>query len=174
MFASICCTAAIAILLLKWRNEPLEDWTLSISLNTTISVLTTVARGTLLLSVSACLSQGKWLQFVRPSKLQAMDDFDEASRGPWGALTMIFRVNAYRGLSTLAAVVTVLALGIGPFTQQVVAYDQDSQDVQGHAVFNSAVNYTSGAPLLGLNVDLSASGPCCQHLSLDVYKLTTT
>jgi hypothetical protein len=150
MVASLCCTSALVILLLEVQDAPYEDWRFSIGLNPTISTLTTIARGTLLLSVSSCLSQGKWLHFVKRSQLHAMDVFDQASRGPLGALTIVLKSKTYLGLPTLAAAITVFALAIGPFTQQVVTYDQGSSDVQSQrASFDYAHTYASGAREFG-------------------------
>lgn len=143
---SLCCTLALAILLSHVQNQPYDEWRFYIGLNPTISTLTTIARGTLLLSVSACLSQGKWLQFVRRSQLYAVDLFDRASRGPLGALAILFKIKTYTGLPALAAAITLLALGIGPFTQQVVTYDQRSIDIPSEgAYFNSAHHYVMAA-----------------------------
>jgi hypothetical protein len=133
MIASICCTLALAILLHRVQDQPYEDWRFYIGLNPTISALTTVARGTLLLSVSACLSQGKWLHFVKQSRLHAMDVFDQASRGPLGALTIVLKAKTYLGLPTVAAVITV------------VTYDQGSVDLASQrASFDYAHRYASG------------------------------
>jgi hypothetical protein len=146
MVASLCCTTALVILLLEVQDAPYEDWRFSVGLNPTISTLTTIARGTLLLSVSACLSQGKWLHFVKRSQLHAIDVFDQASRGPLGALTIVLKSKTYLGLPTLAAAITIFALAIGPFTQQVVTYDQGSSDVKSQsASFDYAHTYSSGA-----------------------------
>jgi hypothetical protein len=79
-----------------------------------------------------------------------MDVFDQASRGPLGALTIVLKSKTYLGLPTLAAAITVFALAIGPFTQQVVTYDQGSSDVQSQrASFDYAHTYASGAREFG-------------------------
>ena len=148
MIASLCCTLALAFLLFAVQDKPYEYWRFYVGLNSTISILTTVARATLLLSASACLSQGKWLHFVKRSKLQALEIFDQASRGPLGALKIVLKTRTYLGLPILAAAITVLALAIGPFTQQVVQYDQGSVFTQSQrATYDYAHNYSSGAPM---------------------------
>jgi succinate dehydrogenase hydrophobic anchor subunit len=148
MIASLCCTLALAFLLFAVQDKPYENWRSYVGLNPTISILTTVARATLLLSASACLSQGKWLHLVKRSKLQALEIFDQASRGPLGALKIVLKTRAYLGLPTLAAAITVLALAIGPFTQQVVQYDQGSVLAPSpRASYDYAHNYSSGAPM---------------------------
>jgi len=162
MVASLCCTLALAFLLYAVQDKPYENWKSYVGLNPTISILTTVARATLLLSASACLSQGKWLHFVKRSKLQALEIFDQASRGPLGALKIVLKARTYLGLPTLAAAITVLALAIGPFTQQVVQYDQGSVLTQSQrATYDYAHNYSSGAPAFGKSVSYTAglNGP---------------
>lgn len=165
MIASICCTLALAVLLSRVQDQPYENWKFYVGLNPTISALTTVARGTLLLSASACLSQGKWLHFVKQSRLHAMDVFDQASRGPLGALTIVLKTKTYLGLPTVAAAITVLALAIGPFTQQVVTYDQGSVDVRSQrASFDYAHRYASGPSWLSdAGESLDPYGPTSEN-----------
>ena len=66
----------------------------NITLNTLVSILSTISRAALLLSVSECISQSKWSWFLdRQKPLEDLDVFDEASRGAWGGLKLLWRVN---------------------------------------------------------------------------------
>jgi hypothetical protein len=177
MITSVCSTLALAILLFKAQDKPLNDWTVhireqSIQLNVWISTLTTIVRVTLLLSVSACISQGKWLHLVKQSKLQVMEVYDEASRGALGSLKMILHVKTYLGLSTLAAVITVLALGMGPLAQQVVFYSQGYQNISDDSVsFSYTHRYDSGAPILDTGRP-GSTGEKHRHSRTRLYTLT--
>ena len=62
-------------------------------LNGILSILSTVAKASMLLAVSASISQFKWLRFRNSGKARSLQDiqvYDNASRGPWGALEMLF------------------------------------------------------------------------------------
>ena len=67
-----------------------------------------------------------------------------------GGYTRLFGAQAYLGLATIAAAITVLALSIGPFTQQVIWYDQQEVSLLGdNATFRFADSYDSGIPVIG-------------------------
>ena len=66
----------------------------NITLNTIVSILSTISRAALLLSVSEGISQSKWPWFLdRQKPLEDLDVFDKASRGAWGGLKLLWRVN---------------------------------------------------------------------------------
>lgn len=66
----------------------------NITLNTIVSILSTISRAALLLSVSEGISQSKWAWFLdRQKPLEDLDVFDKASRGAWGGLKLLWRVN---------------------------------------------------------------------------------
>jgi hypothetical protein len=76
------------------RSSPLPPADFRDELNAIISILATAAKGALLLPVAEAISQHKWLWFRRSQrKLQDIETFDNASRGPWGALTMLLKIN---------------------------------------------------------------------------------
>lgn len=47
-------------------------------------------------TVGAAISQSKWLWYRQsePRRLQDLELFDQASRGPWGSLELLFRLRA--------------------------------------------------------------------------------
>lgn len=101
------------------NNRPLDDWPLKISLNAVISILTTACSAAMMHSVSASISQLKWLHFkTRPRRLFNLEAFDEASRGPYGSVKFLLSVKW--NLATIGALITLLRLGFAPFTQQVI------------------------------------------------------
>ncbi|OAX81902.1 hypothetical protein ACJ72_03756 [Emergomyces africanus] len=91
------------------------------TLNAIISILTTVVKVSTLFVVAASISQLKWLWLRDMRSLQDVQIFDDASRGPLGALYMIFY---FRGghLASLGALITILALALDPFMQQIIVY----------------------------------------------------
>ncbi|KAI0444315.1 hypothetical protein F4803DRAFT_573297 [Xylaria telfairii] len=96
-----------------------ENWRLPLSINTVVSILTTLSKAALMHSVASTISQIKWIDYqVVPQKLGNFEIYDECSRGPGGALKALFWLP--RSMVVLGALATILGLGIGPFTQQLV------------------------------------------------------
>lgn len=63
-------------------------------MNAIISFLSTLAKGSLSLILAAVLRQEKWLWFIdRPRPLSTIDSFEEASRGPYGSLVLLFKLH---------------------------------------------------------------------------------
>lgn len=124
VFASLCAIAAIVGLLAFVDGKPIPRLPLQITVNTYVSFFSTVAKGTMLVAVNECISQLKWLWFREPRTLQDIQIFDDASRGPFGAVRLMFRTRA--GLIVLGSLVAVFALVLDPFAQQIVSYPSRS------------------------------------------------
>lgn len=102
-----------------------------------------------MLSVAACIGQWKWVYYrSKARKLEDFDTLEEAARGPYGSLLLLFKI-PWGGLATLGAVVTILALGIDTFAQQVISRDTITiwVDEEGSAAFSLANNYSGGAQM---------------------------
>ncbi|KAL9043364.1 MAG: hypothetical protein Q9214_003446, partial [Letrouitia sp. 1 TL-2023] len=74
-------------------------------------------------TVGASISQSKWLWYRQgsPRRLQDLQLFDDASRGPWGACSLIIKLRA-RHTALLGAALVILINLFDPFLQQVVIY----------------------------------------------------
>ncbi|KAI0021597.1 hypothetical protein F4780DRAFT_770094 [Xylariomycetidae sp. FL0641] len=124
MFLSITAMVLLIALLLKIDNLPMERWKLPIQPNSLIAVFTTVGKTALMVVAASCISQLKWRHLIlRPRRIIDIQHFDDASRGPWGATTMIWHL-ALRARPLIAigfAVITIVALGIDATAQQVIA-----------------------------------------------------
>jgi Protein of unknown function (DUF3176) len=78
----------------------------------------------MLLVAAEGLSQLKWRWYDRASPLKDLLTYDDASRGPWGALTLLWNLRGRQLVSSCGAFITVAALITDPFAQQVIAtYD---------------------------------------------------
>ncbi|KAJ0419140.1 hypothetical protein BJY00DRAFT_166311 [Aspergillus carlsbadensis] len=132
----------IAIIFWYMDNKPLSAWRGRVSLNATISILTTACATALMHGVSVFISQLKWLYFKNgPHKLMDFEIFDEASRGVWGAVLLLTTVKW--NLATIGAFITILRLTFSPFTQQVVLIEQrDVITPADNVTFGYAHNYT--------------------------------
>lgn len=105
----------------------------------------TGAKSSAMFSVAACIGQSKWAYLSAKSrKLVDIDVIEEATRGPLGSLEMLTRIPW--GVATLGAFVTVLALGIDTFAQQVISNEAVTDWVDnGTASFGLARDYFGGA-----------------------------
>lgn len=125
---SITSMGLVLLLVLKINSTSLESWdfhvgSITIQPNTLISVLTTIGQTLMMVPVTACIGQLKWRYFRRPRHLHHMQLMDDASRGPWGSLLLLSRLASTRAATaSLLALVTILALGIGPSAQQILEF----------------------------------------------------
>lgn len=110
-----------------------------------IAVFITGAKSTAMLSVAACIGQSKWAYFSAKSRrLSDIDIIEGAARGPLGSFVMLTRIPW--SMATLGAFVTVLALGIDTFAQQVISNEAVTDWVDdGTATFGLARDYLGGA-----------------------------
>ncbi|KAF5497715.1 hypothetical protein CGCS363_v007756 [Colletotrichum siamense] len=120
---SILALAAIAILLPLYNNKPLSTWSFQYSFNTVVSILGATSRATLAFAVSACISQGKWNWFRRrDDTIMVFDRFEEASRGPWGGVRLLWW-SRLRHWMALGALSTVVLVGFEPFLQAIITFE---------------------------------------------------
>lgn len=131
---SASCLVAIIIVLKVYERKSIPQIPFGLTLNAIISILATGSKSSLLLAVAGAISQLKWCWFTSKSRdLGDIQEFDDASRGPWGSLTLLFSAH-FRSLASLGALITLLTLAYDPFVQQVLKYpvreiSQASDDV---------------------------------------------
>lgn len=93
---SIACLAALIVFLGVYDNQPLPELPSGITVNTVVALLSTIARTAFTIPVAEGLSQCKWNWFKqKPRPLRDLDLFDQASRGPWGSLSLLFRTKGW-------------------------------------------------------------------------------
>lgn len=124
---SIICVALLIGFLAFVNGLPYASWQYSISPNTVISVIGTVAKTAMLVPVSACLGQLKWNQVTHQTtiSLYQFHVLDQASRGPWGAVEAFWRIKSAVPLA--GASLVILSIALDPFAQQVLVFP--SRDV---------------------------------------------
>lgn len=87
------CLGGIALTLSLHADRPLPNWPLSITLNALISTLASISKAALMVPVASSISQRKWLWLSTGRwPLSDIEIYDEASRGPWGSLMMLFEI----------------------------------------------------------------------------------
>jgi hypothetical protein len=91
------CVCSLAVffgmigLLRAFDGKTQPDWPYGITINSAISSLVTMIKGFLLVPAAACISQSIWISYTMESQsLQFLDVYDSASRGPWGAIELLW------------------------------------------------------------------------------------
>lgn len=156
---------AIIGVLIFLKNKPTPTWPFGLTLNAYISVLSKVASAALLLPVSEALGQLKWLWFQGSSKkMWDFELFDNASRGPWGSFLLLVRTKG-TSLAALGAAITIFAMALDPFFQQIVEYPpRMALDSAFNSTIPRVVKYQpsydsatrAGAEMLQMERDLQA------------------
>ncbi|KAF2261019.1 hypothetical protein CC78DRAFT_608859 [Lojkania enalia] len=140
---SAICMGAIVTVLVYLKDKRLPSWPLDLTLNAYIATLSRIASAALVLPVSEGLGQLKWIWFQGHSKkMWDFEIFDNASRGPWGALLLLIRTKC-RTIAALGASVMLLALALDPFFQQVVDFPE-RWTLQGPSSLPKIVRYEPG------------------------------
>lgn len=122
---SMASLTAMVIMLTRIEGTRLDNWNFALQPNTVISALIVISKSSILSVVANCLGQLKWLYFWRPKedrRLKDLDIFDAASRGPLGAAKFYTRMRTFVPIGVLASLITLLALLMGPFSQQMLSF----------------------------------------------------
>ncbi|KAI0967336.1 hypothetical protein F4678DRAFT_465584 [Xylaria arbuscula] len=119
--------ALIIVILKIYNRKEVPQFAYGITLNAIISILATFSKSSLLVAVAASISQFKW-HWYRSSdgkRLFDMQLFDDASRGPLGAIQILARVSRWP-FASVGAIVFVLVPAFDPFVQQVISYSTET------------------------------------------------
>ncbi|RFU34989.1 hypothetical protein B7463_g1356, partial [Scytalidium lignicola] len=125
ILVAISTMASMVAVLISFDGKATPDWPAGITLNSMLSWLSTLTRSAMLIPISKGIAQLKWVWFSSRRRLSDLERFDDASRGPWGSLVLLWRLkNEIRNAHfvMMGAIATVLMLGLDPFVQQIVAY----------------------------------------------------
>ncbi|KAI6092392.1 hypothetical protein F4821DRAFT_134174 [Hypoxylon rubiginosum] len=118
----IAMVAALVGTVYPYQDQPLPHWPYTLSINTIVAFYSEVMRAAMILVLSACLSQLKWSWFTQPRPLVHVEYFDNASRGPWGSLELLWAIRLRAILPSIGAFIMILTLLLVPFTQQIVRF----------------------------------------------------
>jgi hypothetical protein len=112
--------AIVVVLALRIDGKPRRSWTLPLAPNTVIALFSTLSKSAILLVITACISQLKWIYFGRRGhRVMDLQIFDDASRGPIGAISLIMRIRWGATIASFGALLTILGLGQDAFYQQI-------------------------------------------------------
>jgi hypothetical protein len=144
VFVSLVCMSLIVAVLFRMDGRPLRTWTLPIQPNSLVAIFSTLTKSALLVPIAESIGQLKWDYFERPRNIQHFQDFDEASRGPWGAFVFLWKTKGTAYLAGFGALITVLMLGFEPFTQQIIeVYSQDTVRSDSAGYFTSTNTFVN-------------------------------
>ena len=122
LFSFLCMGAVIGVLAYE-DGKPLDQWGFRVTPNAVVSFIAALAKSSFLLVIAETISQQKWLHFAQgPQKLNDLNIFDEASRGPLGSLQLLTLKHKNALIASGAAIVTILALFVDPFVQLVFTF----------------------------------------------------
>lgn len=140
------CLLAVVAICRNLDGQSSDYWHSSISPNAMISTLTTIAKGAVLFSVAASMSQLKWLYFQsHPRRLADIDVYNEATTSPVAAVQFLFKIKGHALLASAAAFIVIIALLFEPMAQQLLSYRQSPlQDFTRNASIPLAQVYDVG------------------------------
>ncbi|KAH7355650.1 hypothetical protein BKA66DRAFT_553649 [Pyrenochaeta sp. MPI-SDFR-AT-0127] len=136
---------AIITVLVHANGKPILDWHVPIQPASLVAIFSTIAKSSLLVPLAACLSQLKWSYFEKPQTLSHMQDFEDASRGPWGAMMLLWKVKGTALLASVGALVTLLMLAFEPSAQQVIRLGSRKSIVNSNSRTIATAAYKPGA-----------------------------
>ncbi|KAK3996636.1 hypothetical protein QBC44DRAFT_317245 [Cladorrhinum sp. PSN332] len=126
--------AAVVATIRPYEGKPLPQLPYNLSINTLVAIYFVTLKSALAFVLSQLLGQLKWSGFERTLPLYRLAQYDDASRGPWGSLILLW---SFRGRSFLAsgvAIILVLATILDPFGQQIIRfYSCPTQDTTTNA-----------------------------------------
>ncbi|KAK0750760.1 hypothetical protein B0T18DRAFT_318626 [Schizothecium vesticola] len=137
--ASMACLVAVVA---RFDGKPLAAWpSHAITLNALVAVLVTISTAGMGVALASGMGQMKWVRFKQGrAPLSDLEYFDEASRGAWGGLGLLFRMRG--GVTgSFGAMIMILAVFMSPFAQQIVAYRFRMALVDSGAVSWRALGY---------------------------------
>ena len=122
LLLSISCIVATMAIIARYDNKPVPEWKYGLTINGVLSLLSGVAKASMILPVAEGISQLKWHWFWNHRRaIMDFQRFDGASRGPWGCLMMLCNPKGLN-LALVGALVTVAALLLEPFIQLIPSY----------------------------------------------------
>ncbi|KAL8748975.1 MAG: hypothetical protein Q9199_007966, partial [Rusavskia elegans] len=116
-FAAVTFAILYAVLRV-FNGKPLSHWNSSISVNTLVTLLTTIASTALIFPVASCIAQLRWLWLRK--KEQSVAGLQSFGNGPVDIFVMIFK-HPRMLLAYLGTINVILILLFGPITQETVA-----------------------------------------------------
>jgi hypothetical protein len=124
--------AIVVVLKTRIHGKLRSSWTLPLAPNTVIALFSTLSKSAILLVITACIGQLKWIYFGRRGhRVVHLQIFDAASRGPLGAIALIVRIRWGATIASFGALLTILALAQDAAYQQIYSTYSNGTIQQG-------------------------------------------
>ncbi|KNG91084.1 hypothetical protein ANOM_000812 [Aspergillus nomiae NRRL 13137] len=139
MIFSVACFVAIIAIVRAFDGEPVPTFSGRVTLNAVVSVLGTASKCSLLYAVSQSIGQWKWVLWkTEKRRLRCIQTIDDASRGPWGSITLLTHEQC--SVLWIGAAIMVLALALDFSIQQIVRHSTVNVQIpRGSAVAKKAL-----------------------------------
>jgi hypothetical protein len=121
-FLVLAALIAIISLLLPHDGKPTPQWPYQTSINTVVSAFATVLKFSMIIVVAEGLSHRKWGWFETNRSLYGLVKYDSASRGALGSTKLLYALRVRDWISCIGALLTVCALALDPFAQQLIRH----------------------------------------------------
>lgn len=137
--------AAIWAVIAHYDGEPIPSWPLAINLSTLVSLLSVGFRLAAIAPVAAVMSQQKWswLGGRKPRPLLDLQRIDAASVSVTASAQLLLR-GPRSPVVMLGAATLLLALGVGPVSQQAIRTVPCDQVVGGATASIAVANLMTG------------------------------
>ncbi|KAI0011516.1 hypothetical protein F4779DRAFT_573044 [Xylariaceae sp. FL0662B] len=131
---SAACMVSIFVVVLYFNNRSINEWHSYLSINTVLSILATALKSSTLLAAASALGQLKWAWYAHaPKSLQTFQAFDSASRGPFGAVYLLWNYPR-SALVCLGSFIMILGLALDAAIQATTSRSLRSQTAQDATV----------------------------------------
>ncbi|QLI71080.1 uncharacterized protein G6M90_00g080160 [Metarhizium brunneum] len=146
----------IVMVLSKFDQQSVPDLPLKVTLNTMLSFLVTLAKAAFMFPVSIAISRAQWSWLLQERPLYDFHVFDQASRGTWGSLVLLWRIRC-RHFIALGAILMVVSTLTSPVTQLAINYAVRDVVASGEANTFAVRTIMSPQDLVGLATQGSVS-----------------
>jgi hypothetical protein len=121
-FLVLAAMVAIISTLLPHDGKPMPQWPYQISINISVAIFVNILKFAMILVVAEGLSHRTWAWFRKHRSLHDLAKYDMASRGAVGSVRLIFTLRGRDWISCIGAVLSIGALALDPFAQQLVQH----------------------------------------------------
>ncbi|KAE8551387.1 hypothetical protein EYB25_005272 [Talaromyces marneffei] len=146
-FISATAFVSIVVVLHQFDQHKIPSWPLGITLNNLLAFLTAIGQSTFVFPVVQGLSQMKWTWFMGKNRpLEDFERFDNASRGAWGSIMLLFSTKGRLSI-LLAAILIVTSAVTSTITQAVLSQDvryvANGENATIYRMIHDSTDYTT-------------------------------
>jgi hypothetical protein len=117
-------------LLMRFNGVQQRYWNSDVQITAFVAALAQLSQSALLVPIASSIGQSKWEWLQKERRAADIEKFDLASRGPDGALRLLWHLKLRPHLVSLGALSTIMMLAFPTFVQQSVAVN--TRRVESH------------------------------------------